>query len=206
MWEFENDSGGWFHPVHVHLVDFQILDRNGRPPEDFERGPKDVAYVGENELVRVLMKFEHEQGRFMMHCHNVVHEDHDMMSQFRVGEDTPDNDPFADRAAPLPARPLVLRRDPAPPPPAPDDAGGTPVATSTGGSAATPAPKTCAPAKRPPVKKKRPRAAVTKKAAAKRKPTVAPKRKPAPAACATPAKPKKKKVVTRRRAAARKRG
>ena len=31
IWQFKNDSGGWFHPVHVHLVDFRILDRNGRP-------------------------------------------------------------------------------------------------------------------------------------------------------------------------------
>ena len=30
IWELENRSGGWFHPVHIHLVDFKILDRNGR--------------------------------------------------------------------------------------------------------------------------------------------------------------------------------
>ena len=31
VWEFRNDSGGWHHPLHIHLVDFRILDRNGRP-------------------------------------------------------------------------------------------------------------------------------------------------------------------------------
>jgi spore coat protein A len=85
IWEFKNDSGGWFHPVHVHLVDFKILDRNGRPPFDYEKAPKDVVYVGENETVRVIMRFEHQVGRYMMHCHNMVHEDHDMMVQFEVG-------------------------------------------------------------------------------------------------------------------------
>ena len=30
IWELENKSGGWFHPVHIHLVDFKILDRNGK--------------------------------------------------------------------------------------------------------------------------------------------------------------------------------
>ena len=85
IWELKNDSGGWFHPVHIHLVDFQILDRNGQPPHPYERGPKDVAYVGEGETVRVLMRFGPQIGRYMMHCHNLVHEDHDMMVQFEVG-------------------------------------------------------------------------------------------------------------------------
>ena len=31
IWRFINNSGGWNHPIHVHLVDFRILDRNGRP-------------------------------------------------------------------------------------------------------------------------------------------------------------------------------
>jgi spore coat protein A, manganese oxidase len=32
IWEIENSSGGWFHPTHIHLVDFKILSRNGRAP------------------------------------------------------------------------------------------------------------------------------------------------------------------------------
>jgi spore coat protein A len=86
IWELENPGGGWFHPVHIHLVDFKVLDRNGKPPEDYEKGPKDVVYVGESEKVRVIMRFDHQKGKYMMHCHNLVHEDHDMMVQFEVGE------------------------------------------------------------------------------------------------------------------------
>ena len=85
IWELENSSGGWFHPVHIHLIDFKVLDRNGAPPFNYEQGPKDVVYVGENETVRVLMRFGPHLGRYMMHCHNLVHEDHDMMVQFEVG-------------------------------------------------------------------------------------------------------------------------
>jgi Multicopper oxidase len=99
IWELENAGGGWFHPVHIHLVDFKILDRNGRPPEPYELGAKDVVYVGESEKVRVIMKFEHQVGRYMMHCHNLVHEDHDMMVQFEVGDggdDPIDADPCQD--------------------------------------------------------------------------------------------------------------
>jgi spore coat protein A, manganese oxidase len=85
VWEIENRSGGWFHPLHIHLIDFKILSRNGRAPFDYERGPKDVVYTGENETVRLLMKFGPHRGRYMVHCHNLPHEDHDMMQQFAVG-------------------------------------------------------------------------------------------------------------------------
>ncbi|MGH2554999.1 MAG: multicopper oxidase family protein [Actinomycetota bacterium] len=102
IWELANPHGGWFHPVHIHLIDFQILDRNGRPPFAYEQGPKDVVYVGENETVRVLARFGPHNGRYMMHCHNLVHEDHDMMVQFQVGAGG--DDPMtAAPAAPLPA-------------------------------------------------------------------------------------------------------
>jgi FtsP/CotA-like multicopper oxidase with cupredoxin domain len=96
VWEFENKSGGWFHPVHVHLVDFRVLSRNGRAPEPYEQGPKDVVYVGEGETVRVVAKFGPHEGKYMIHCHNLVHEDHDMMAQFRVGpeRDVDENDPM----------------------------------------------------------------------------------------------------------------
>ena len=123
IWELQNPKGGWFHPVHVHLIDFKILDRNGQPPRPEERGPKDVAYIGENEIVRVVARFGPQRGRYMMHCHNLVHEDHDMMTQFQVGG--PGADPrLADPARDLPAPPLF--RD--------DDSGPSPSSGPGGGS------------------------------------------------------------------------
>src|SRR3954451_3467333 len=103
VWTLKNTSGGWFHPVHIHLVDFKILDRNGRAPFNYEKGPKDVVYVGENETVRVIMKFTNQVGRYMMHCHNLVHEDHDMMAQFEVvgGPNAPHDPVYADPARKL---------------------------------------------------------------------------------------------------------
>jgi FtsP/CotA-like multicopper oxidase with cupredoxin domain len=85
IWEFRNKSGGWFHPIHVHLVDFRILDRDGEAPFPHEIGSKDTVYVGESEIVRVLAKFGPHPGRYMIHCHNLIHEDHDMMVQYEVG-------------------------------------------------------------------------------------------------------------------------
>jgi FtsP/CotA-like multicopper oxidase with cupredoxin domain len=96
IWEVENKSGGWFHPLHIHLVDFQVLSRNGAAPRPEERGPKDVVYIGENETVRLLMRFSRPDGphgRYMIHCHNLSHEDHDMMTQFQVGAHDADCDP-----------------------------------------------------------------------------------------------------------------
>jgi len=92
IWEIENKSGGWFHPVHIHLIDFKILSRNGRPPFNYELGPKDVVYVGEAEKVRLLMTFGPHRGKYMVHCHNLPHEDHDMMHQFSVGLKDGDHD------------------------------------------------------------------------------------------------------------------
>ena len=93
VWELQNDSGGWFHPIHVHLVDFKILSRNGQPPAPYERGPKDVVYLGEGQTIRLITRFGPKTGRYMMHCHNTSHEDHDMMFQYRV-TGGPDPDPI----------------------------------------------------------------------------------------------------------------
>ena len=92
-WILRTNSGGWFHPVHIHLVDFQILRRNGGPVLPYEKSWKDVAYVGANEELEVLMTFHEPDvidktqptlGKFVRHCHNLVHEDHDMMNQFEI--------------------------------------------------------------------------------------------------------------------------
>jgi FtsP/CotA-like multicopper oxidase with cupredoxin domain len=86
VWNLVNRSGGWFHPIHLHLVDFKVfqrIDGRGRV-QNYEDGPKDVVYLGENETVRLVARFGPHTGRYMIHCHNTVHEDHDMMSQFWV--------------------------------------------------------------------------------------------------------------------------
>ena len=67
-----------------------------------EQGPKDVVYVGENETVRVIMKFDDGRGKYMIHCHNLVHEDHDMMTQFEVVGAVAAPDPLGTKAIDLP--------------------------------------------------------------------------------------------------------
>ncbi|CAI6280925.1 unnamed protein product [Periconia digitata] len=86
VWEFST-GGGWSHPVHVHLVDFQVIyrkgSRDGVLPYEKE-ALKDVVLLGKSETVRVIARFAPWDGVYMFHCHNLIHEDHDMMAAFNV--------------------------------------------------------------------------------------------------------------------------
>jgi FtsP/CotA-like multicopper oxidase with cupredoxin domain len=86
IWRFVNPGGGWVHPLHIHLGHFRLLSRNGLPPPAHESGMKDTFFVGDFNTLDVIGRFGPHEGRYMFHCHNLVHEDHDMMSQFQVGQ------------------------------------------------------------------------------------------------------------------------
>ncbi|WYZ37025.1 hypothetical protein EsH8_II_000531 [Colletotrichum jinshuiense] len=88
VWELENGAGGWSHPIHIHLVDFRVIKRvNGRnnvvyPYES--QGLKDVVWLGPGETVTVEAHYAPWPGVYMFHCHNLIHEDHEMMAAFNV--------------------------------------------------------------------------------------------------------------------------
>lgn len=97
IWRWVNRSG-FVHPMHMHLVQFQVLDRQpfvlvdgvvtptGSPvlPDSTELGWKDTAPVFPLEIVRVIARFEDYTGRYAYHCHILEHEEHEMMRQFEV--------------------------------------------------------------------------------------------------------------------------
>ena len=83
IWQFTNLSP-FMHPLHLHLVQFQVLDRQGQAPPAHEIGPKDTVAVQGFERVRILVRFTGYTGRYVFHCHRLEHEDRDMMGQFRV--------------------------------------------------------------------------------------------------------------------------
>jgi bilirubin oxidase len=88
-WELINTSGGWSHPIHIHLIDFQVVKRSGGrgAVEPYEAAAlKDVVYLGMNERVELISNFAPWSGIYMFHCHNLVHEDHDMMAAFNVSQ------------------------------------------------------------------------------------------------------------------------
>jgi len=84
IWRFVNKGGGWWHPIHVHLIEFLVLNRTRRPLEPYERGPKDTIFLRSNETATVAIKWNHFAGEYVMHCHNVEHEDYDMMTNIKV--------------------------------------------------------------------------------------------------------------------------
>jgi FtsP/CotA-like multicopper oxidase with cupredoxin domain len=106
IWVFQNASAGWQHPVHVHFEEFLILSRNGRAVgvNDFR---KDIARLEFNEEIRVFMRFRDFEGRYPMHCHNVVHEDHDMMTNWEVGQGGPEPTSAPPKRVTTPLPPLV---------------------------------------------------------------------------------------------------
>ena len=97
IWRFINDSG-ISHPMHMHLVQFQVVDRqpftrvSGAivptgppvPPAASEAGWKDTAPVAPKEILRVIARFEDYAGNYAYHCHILEHEDHEMMRQFQT--------------------------------------------------------------------------------------------------------------------------
>ena len=79
-------KGDWHHPVHIHFEEGRILSRNGKPPPPHERGRKDVYVLEPGEEVRVFLRFREFLGKYMMHCHNLIHEDHAMMIRWDIVE------------------------------------------------------------------------------------------------------------------------
>ena len=93
IWEFSNPNNS-MHPMHVHLVKFQVLDKfdlnTGQPIplEPWEQNTwKDTVRVPGHSRARVIMDFKDYLGKFPYHCHILDHEDHEMMRQFQSTND-----------------------------------------------------------------------------------------------------------------------
>jgi spore coat protein A len=104
VWSFFNLSPD-VHPIHLHLVQFQILDHQkllpdpkrensflpatvpGSKPEAAranESGWKDTFRSMPGEVTRIIATFDSFTGKYPYHCHILEHEDHEMMRQFEV--------------------------------------------------------------------------------------------------------------------------
>ena len=95
IWTYINHSN-MAHPMTMHGGTFFVLDRNGEPPAEWERGPRSVVDVGVNDTVRVIMRFANyttDGWPLMYHCHNLMHINN-MMWQFIVVDPTLELDPI----------------------------------------------------------------------------------------------------------------
>jgi len=85
VWTFHNKNN-FSHPVHLHATHFRVLSRKGGRNRvmPWEMGLKDTILVHPSELVRVLVRFDAHPGLFLLHCHNLEHEDTGMMLNILV--------------------------------------------------------------------------------------------------------------------------
>lgn len=85
IWEFKNTTDEP-HPVHVHGLQFSVVARwGGRiAPEPFEKGWKDSFLLLPGETARIALVFPDNPGDFLLHCHNLEHEEDGMMLRFRI--------------------------------------------------------------------------------------------------------------------------
>lgn len=85
-WTLVNGSGGWWHPIHIHLESHQVQAINGRQPSaDYfpeKQFKSDTTLLGPNSSAIVFMKFRTFEGPFVFHCHTLQHEDSMMMFNF----------------------------------------------------------------------------------------------------------------------------
>ncbi|NOR68445.1 MAG: multicopper oxidase domain-containing protein [Methylomarinum sp.] len=84
IWHFRNAGSSWAHPCHVHFEEFQVLEWNGKAPTGVLKSRKDVATLGPNDHAKVFYRFDDFVGRYVIHCHNNVHEDNAMMLRWDI--------------------------------------------------------------------------------------------------------------------------
>jgi spore coat protein A len=98
LMNFTDDS----HPIHLHGVRFQVLDRRPFEPEYYyrdgtikyigmavppvanEAGWKDTVQAHPGMITRIITKFEGYVGRYVWHCHLFEHEDNEMMRPYEI--------------------------------------------------------------------------------------------------------------------------
>ena len=82
VWRLTSD---FHHPVHLHLAPFRVLSRGIGGPGPYDHGWKDTIDLRPAEQASLLVRFDDYAGRFVLHCHNLEHEDMSMMATFTTG-------------------------------------------------------------------------------------------------------------------------
>jgi FtsP/CotA-like multicopper oxidase with cupredoxin domain len=90
-WRIRNGGGGWVHPFHLHMEEHRVVARNGvlSPNLKDERhlddsGKEDVIALDPSEEVVISRRFRTFCGPYVAHCHNLAHEDHNMMFGWEI--------------------------------------------------------------------------------------------------------------------------
>ena len=99
VWDIENATNSMIHPMHLHGFSFQVLGRSNSPAAlrplatasggrvVTDLGWKDTVMVWPGETVRIALDFRQAfpgAQLFLFHCHNLEHEDGNMMINYRI--------------------------------------------------------------------------------------------------------------------------
>lgn len=86
IWRITNDDVDIAlpHSFHMHLEQFQVLDRNGGPPNADDAGRKDTVFLAPGESIRIQTTFTEFAGRYAYHCHLLYHSGVGMMAQMEI--------------------------------------------------------------------------------------------------------------------------
>lgn len=84
LWTIVNGGGSWTHPIHSHYEEQRILRYNRIRPLPIDAGRKDVIHLEPNAEAELYLRFRDFRGQYVMHCHNVMHEDHAMMVNWKI--------------------------------------------------------------------------------------------------------------------------
>ena len=80
-WVIRNASMSW-HPFHIHINDYQVVAVNGRRvPVRYNEDTTGVPPFGE---ITIRTRFLDFPGRWVYHCHILLHEDKGMMGTVRA--------------------------------------------------------------------------------------------------------------------------
>jgi FtsP/CotA-like multicopper oxidase with cupredoxin domain len=93
IWRIRNGGGGWVHPFHLHMEEHRVVARNGKTAPDGrhpdDTGKEDVVALDPSEEVIISRRFRTFCGPYVAHCHNLAHEDHNMMFGWEILPPTP---------------------------------------------------------------------------------------------------------------------
>ena len=90
VWRIRN-GGGWVHPMHLHMEEHRIVARNGKAPSTSDGrhyaddiAKEDVIALDPSEDTVISRRFRTFTGPYVAHCHNLAHEDHNMMFGWEI--------------------------------------------------------------------------------------------------------------------------
>ncbi|WAS95816.1 multicopper oxidase family protein [Nannocystis punicea] len=86
VWTLKNGGGGWMHPMHIHQEEHRTLSRDGKPvlPGSPDFSKEDTTALDSGEEVVIFRRFRTFTGKYVAHCHNLIHEDHAMMFSWDI--------------------------------------------------------------------------------------------------------------------------